>query len=63
MIEMQAMGALAHIRGAVLYVMDVSEQCGHTIEQQVPWSQDFSTQHVSLGMRGFLSKENQHNTS
>ncbi|XP_056375500.1 GTP-binding protein 4 [Hyla sarda] len=34
-IEMQAITALAHLRAAVLYVMDVSEQCGHTIEQQM----------------------------
>lgn len=34
-IEMQAIAALAHLRAAILYVMDISEQCGHTIEQQV----------------------------
>ncbi len=34
-IEMQAITALAHLRAAVLYVMDVSEQCGHTVEEQV----------------------------
>jgi nucleolar GTP-binding protein len=34
-IEMQAITALAHLRAAVLYVMDLSEQCGHTIEEQV----------------------------
>ena len=34
-IEMQAITALAHLRSAILYVMDISEQCGHTIEQQV----------------------------
>ncbi|KAM6948131.1 GTP-binding protein 4 [Aplochiton taeniatus] len=33
-IEMQAITALAHLRSAVLYVMDVSEQCGQTLEQQ-----------------------------
>ena len=32
---MQAITALAHLRAAVLYFMDVSEQCGHTIEEQV----------------------------
>jgi len=32
---MQAIAALAHLRAAILYVMDISEQCGHTIEQQV----------------------------
>lgn len=34
-IEMQAITALAHLRAAVLYVMDVSEQCGHTLEEQL----------------------------
>lgn len=34
-IEMQAITALAHLRACVLYVMDVSEQCGHTLEDQV----------------------------
>ncbi|XP_048866112.1 nucleolar GTP-binding protein 1 [Brienomyrus brachyistius] len=34
-IEMQAITALAHLRSAVLYVMDVSEQCGHNLEQQL----------------------------
>ncbi|XP_060074970.1 GTP-binding protein 4-like [Ylistrum balloti] len=34
-IEMQAITALAHLRSAVLYIMDVSEQCGHSLEQQL----------------------------
>lgn len=34
-IEMQAITALAHLRAAVLYIMDISEQCGHSVEQQV----------------------------
>ena len=34
-IEMQAITALAHLRSAVLYVMDISEQCGHSLEEQV----------------------------
>lgn len=34
-IEMQAITALAHLRAAVLYVMDISEQCGHSLEQQL----------------------------
>jgi len=33
-IEMQAITALAHLRSAVLYFLDPSEQCGHTLEQQ-----------------------------
>ncbi|KAG7206987.1 hypothetical protein KM043_000878 [Ampulex compressa] len=34
-IEMQAVTALAHLRAAVLYFCDVSEQCGHSLEEQV----------------------------
>jgi GTP1/Obg family GTP-binding protein len=34
-IEMQAITALAHLRSAILYIMDVSEQCGHSIQEQV----------------------------
>ncbi|KAL4419380.1 hypothetical protein ABPG77_002907 [Micractinium sp. CCAP 211/92] len=33
-IEMQSITALAHLRAAVLYVVDISEQCGYTIAQQ-----------------------------
>ncbi|PWZ03255.1 P-loop containing nucleoside triphosphate hydrolase protein [Testicularia cyperi] len=34
-IEMQSITALAHLRAAVLYFMDLSEVCGYTIEAQV----------------------------
>lgn len=34
-IEMQAITALAHLRACVLYVMDISEQCGHTLDEQL----------------------------
>ncbi|XP_022911465.1 nucleolar GTP-binding protein 1 [Onthophagus taurus] len=34
-IEMQAVTALAHLRACVLYFMDLSEQCGHTLDQQI----------------------------
>ncbi|KAK0475552.1 P-loop containing nucleoside triphosphate hydrolase protein [Armillaria novae-zelandiae] len=33
-IEMQSITALAHLKSAVLYFMDLSEQCGYTIEAQ-----------------------------
>eukprot|EP00201_Polytomella_parva_P017223 CAMPEP_0175061054 /NCGR_PEP_ID=MMETSP0052_2-20121109/13375_1 /TAXON_ID=51329 ORGANISM="Polytomella parva, Strain SAG 63-3" /NCGR_SAMPLE_ID=MMETSP0052_2 /ASSEMBLY_ACC=CAM_ASM_000194 /LENGTH=691 /DNA_ID=CAMNT_0016326873 /DNA_START=32 /DNA_END=2107 /DNA_ORIENTATION=- len=33
-IEMQSITALAHLRAAVLYLVDISEQCGYTIAQQ-----------------------------
>jgi len=34
-IEMQSITALAHLRAAVLYIIDISEQCGYSIKQQV----------------------------
>lgn len=34
-IEMQAVTALAHLRAAVLYFLDISEQCGHSIQEQI----------------------------
>ena len=33
-IEMQSITALAHLRAVVLYLVDISEQCGYTIRQQ-----------------------------
>ncbi|KAG8835673.1 Nucleolar GTP-binding protein 1 [Serendipita sp. 399] len=33
-IEMQSITALAHLRSAILYFMDLSEQCGYTVEAQ-----------------------------
>lgn len=34
-IEMQSITALAHLRASVLYMIDISEQCGYSIKQQV----------------------------
>ena len=34
-IEMQGITALAHLRAAVLFVLDISETCGHTVAQQL----------------------------
>lgn len=34
-IEMQAVTALAHLQCCVLYFIDISEQCGYTIKEQV----------------------------
>lgn len=34
-IEMQAITALAHLRACILYFFDLSEQCGHNLEEQV----------------------------
>jgi nucleolar GTP-binding protein len=34
-IEMQSITAMAHLRCAILYFMDLSEQCGYSVEAQV----------------------------
>lgn len=34
-IEMQTITALAHLKCCVIYIMDISEQCGHTLEEQI----------------------------
>lgn len=34
-IEMQAITALAHLRCCILYFLDISEQCGYTLDQQL----------------------------
>jgi nucleolar GTP-binding protein len=47
---MQAITALAHLRAAILYVMDLSETCGYTLEEQVYSFNIF----VSQGNRFYL---------
>ena len=37
-IEMQSITALAHLKSCVLYFMDLSEQCGYSVEAQVRYS-------------------------
>lgn len=34
-IEMQAITALAHLHATIIYIIDISETCGYTIEKQV----------------------------
>ena len=34
-IEMQAVNALAHFKASILYFMDLSETCGHLVEEQL----------------------------
>ena len=41
-IEMQSITALAHLKSCVLYFMDLSEQCGYTVEAQVRLKFDFN---------------------
>ena len=38
----QAITALAHLRACVLYFLDPSEECGHTLEQQLSLFEVFS---------------------
>jgi nucleolar GTP-binding protein len=32
---MQAITALAHLKACVLFFIDISETCGHTLEEQI----------------------------
>lgn len=34
-IEMQAVTALAHLNAAVLYLLDISETCGYSVDEQI----------------------------
>jgi len=34
-IEMQSITAIAHLRSAILYFMDLSEQCGYSVQAQI----------------------------
>jgi GTP1/Obg family GTP-binding protein len=34
-IEMQSITAMAHLKSCILYFMDLSEQCGYSVEAQV----------------------------
>ncbi|TPX14981.1 uncharacterized protein E0L32_004811 [Thyridium curvatum] len=34
-IEMQSITAIAHLRSAILYMMDLSEQCGYSVQAQI----------------------------
>jgi nucleolar GTP-binding protein len=34
-IEMQSITAIAHLRSAILYFMDLSEQCGYSVQHQI----------------------------
>lgn len=58
-IEMQAITALAHLRAAVLYVMDLSEQCGHGLVEQLELFRNLRplfVNKVGVGLCGLMSK-------
>lgn len=50
-IEMQSITALAHLKACVLYFMDLSEQCGYSVEAQVPSSLLFPHNSTILRLR------------
>ncbi|KAJ2907393.1 Nucleolar GTP-binding protein 1 [Zalerion maritima] len=39
-IEMQSITAIAHLRSAILYFMDLSEQCGYSVQAQIKLFQE-----------------------
>uniref|UniRef100_A0A1I7XSB2 Nucleolar GTP-binding protein 1 n=1 Tax=Heterorhabditis bacteriophora TaxID=37862 RepID=A0A1I7XSB2_HETBA len=53
-IEMQAITALAHLKAAILFVMDISEQCDRAIEEQINLFESirplFSNKPVLIGL-------------
>jgi len=53
-IEMQSITALAHIRACVMFFMDISEQCGYSVQQQV--FSPFSLPHASFSPSQFTPK-------
>jgi hypothetical protein len=34
-IEMQAITALAHLKACIIYILDISEECGNSVTEQV----------------------------
>ncbi|KAJ1527199.1 hypothetical protein ONE63_008730 [Megalurothrips usitatus] len=55
-IEMQAITALAHLRACILYFVDLSEQCGHSIEEQVQLYESIKPLFVNKPLLVVLSK-------
>lgn len=53
-IEMQAVTALAHLRAAILFIMDISEMCDHTVEEQISLFQNikplFANKPILIGL-------------
>src|SRR3569623_2028981 len=51
---MQAVTALAHLKSAVLYIMDISEQCDHSLDEQIQLFESirpqFSNKPVYVGL-------------
>lgn len=69
---MQSITAMAHLNACVLFMMDISEQCGHSIEEQIKLFQGlrplFANKPVVIGLNKIdvitpenLSDENKNN--
>lgn len=56
-IEMLAITALAHLNAAIIYVMDLSQQCGHSIEEQVSLFQEIQPFFANKPLRIMLNKK------
>jgi len=55
-IEMTSVTALAHLNAAVIYVMDVSQQCGHSLEAQVKLFENIKPLFANKPLRIMLNK-------
>eukprot|EP01064_Diplonema_japonicum_P026666 TRINITY_DN3817_c0_g1_i2.p1 TRINITY_DN3817_c0_g1~~TRINITY_DN3817_c0_g1_i2.p1 ORF type:complete len:652 (+),score=228.07 TRINITY_DN3817_c0_g1_i2:71-2026(+) len=55
-IEMQSITALAHLKATVLYFMDLSCQCGYSIDQQIALFQNISPLFVGKPLLVVLNK-------
>jgi GTP1/Obg family GTP-binding protein len=53
-IEMQAITALAHLQCCVLYFLDISEQCGYPIDQQLTLFESIRPLFANKQVREFL---------
>lgn len=50
-IEMQSITAMAHLKSCILYFMDLSEQCGYSVEAQVRTPDHFPCFHSNILMQ------------
>ena len=56
-IEMVSVTALAHLNAAIIYVMDLSQQCGHSIEEQVALFESIQPFFANKPLRIMLNKK------
>jgi len=55
-IEMLSITALAHLNAAVVYVMDISEQCGHSLEEQAKLFENIRPLFANKPLRIMMNK-------